>query len=175
MPRALRGSEACVFRWYKDSVTRRYLEWINGADAEEKTAGIFLLEDVAGSGKSAIAHTVAQRCRKHHILASSFFFNRDTPERRGPQLLFSTIARDLATLTKGVRNTSIAPLRKILVLLLRRNLVNLTNSSWGHFTRHRANRPIVLVIDALDEGCDSETVAILRSEVPKLPAHSVCL
>jgi hypothetical protein len=62
------GSETCVLRWHKDGITRRYLEWINEADAEEKKAEIFLLADVAGSGKSAIAHAVAQRSHNHGLL-----------------------------------------------------------------------------------------------------------
>jgi gluconate kinase len=35
------------------------------------------LADVAGSGKSAIAHTIAQRCHKKKLLASSFFFDQE--------------------------------------------------------------------------------------------------
>src|ERR1700742_1337215 len=76
--------------------------WVNEADAVKTKAEIFLLADVAGSGKSAIAHTIAQRSRRHGLLASSFFFNRNIPERRVPQRLPSTITRDLETLSKDI-------------------------------------------------------------------------
>jgi hypothetical protein len=67
-------------------------------DSEPATKKIFWLSDVAGSGKSAIAHTFAQRCHSKGLLASSFFFDREISGRSGPQKLFSTIARDLAGL-----------------------------------------------------------------------------
>jgi hypothetical protein len=35
--------------------------------------------------------------------------------------------------------------------------------------QHRIGRPAVIVIDALDEGCDQVTLSILRNQVPKLP------
>src|ERR1700722_9097670 len=69
--------------------------WIQTAN-HTKSAEIFLLSDLAGTGKSAIAHSVAKRCYDAGILASSFFFDRDVPERKGPQRLFSTIAYDIA-------------------------------------------------------------------------------
>jgi ABC-type dipeptide/oligopeptide/nickel transport system ATPase component len=143
--------------------------WINEADAEKNKAEIFLLAGVAGSGKSAIAHSVAQRSHKDGLLASSFFFNRDIPERRVPQRLFSTLAHDLATLTKGVEEHighSLAKDRSLASASQSRQFDELILKP---FIRHHINRPIVIVIDALDEGCDSETIAILRDEVPKLP------
>src|SRR5258705_10573198 len=73
------------------------ITWIDSADGS-KTAEILWLSDVAGAGKTAIAHTVAQHCASHGLLASSFFFDRNIPDRRSPQKLFSTIARDLVTL-----------------------------------------------------------------------------
>ena len=39
----------------------------------------------------------------------------------------------------------------------------------NQFSRRQINRPIVIVIDALDEGCDTETVSVLRNQVLKLP------
>ncbi|KIM89352.1 hypothetical protein PILCRDRAFT_40863, partial [Piloderma croceum F 1598] len=56
------------------------------------------LSDVAGAGKSAIAHTIAQYCHNHGLLGSSFFFNRNIPNRRTPHKLFTTIACDLVIL-----------------------------------------------------------------------------
>jgi hypothetical protein len=143
-------------------------KWINEADGS-KAAEIFLLMDVAGSGKSAIAHTIAQRSHSRGLLASSFFFCRDIPDRRVPQKLFSTITRDLASWNKDHAQDISRTLED------HRSLASASQSRQFEglilepFSRHRIDQPIVIVIDALDEGCDSETVSILRNKVPKLP------
>jgi len=72
-------------------------KWINAAEPTG-AAKIFWLCDVAGSGKSAIAHMVAQQCHEKGMLGSSFFFDRGISGRNEPCQLFSTIAQDLAGL-----------------------------------------------------------------------------
>jgi cytidylate kinase len=74
-------------------------EWIQW-DAK-LTTRIFWLTGVASAGKSTIAHTVAKRCHEAGLLASSFFFKRDTAEETTNKL-FSTIARGLAHFDKDV-------------------------------------------------------------------------
>ena len=65
------------------------------------------IQDVAGTGKSAIAHTVAQNCFYKGVLASSFFFDRNIPDQRTPVKLFSTIAHDLVWMSNDpVRHVS---------------------------------------------------------------------
>src|ERR1700722_20213036 len=54
--------------------------WIQSAD-DTKSAEIFLLSDLAGTGKSSIAHSVEKSCYDAGLLASSFFFDRDVAER----------------------------------------------------------------------------------------------
>ena len=142
--------------------------WINMADAS-KTAEILWLTGVTGAGKSAVAHTVAKRCYDQGLLASSFFFDRETAGRNGPQKLFSTIARDLANLNVDLGEqislaierdqsiTTAAPSRQFKELIL-------DLSRW-----HPIRRPVVIVIDALDEGYDVDMLQILQYEVPKLP------
>ncbi|KIM84261.1 hypothetical protein PILCRDRAFT_6526 [Piloderma croceum F 1598] len=153
--------------------TRRELfddiwRWIYTAD-ETKRAEIFWLCDVAGAGKSALAHTVALNCFHEGVLASSFFFDRNIPDRRSPQKLFSTIARDLVGLSKDL-------VRQVSHILENDRSVASASQS-RQFTelilkpacRHCIGRPVVIVIDGLDEGCDRETLSILRHQVPKLP------
>src|SRR3984957_2538539 len=142
--------------------------WIQSA-ADTKSAEIFLLSDFAGTGKSSIAHSVAKSCYDAGLLASSFFFDRDVAERNGPQTLFTSIARDLAPLNRGFserinlileNDRSLAwasPSRQFDQLILAPSLI------------HRFARPIVIVIDALDEGCSPELLKILCNEIPKLP------
>lgn len=129
------------------------------------------LTDVAGAGKSAIAHTIAMRCHDEGILASCFFFDREVAGRNGSQKLFSTIARDLAVLSADIaerigfaveRDQSLAtasPIRQFQELVL------------GVCQWCPGGRPIVIIIDALDEGCDADTLNILRNEISKLPRN----
>src|ERR1700722_19567499 len=142
--------------------------WIQSAD-DTKSAEIFLLSDLAGTGKSSIAHSVAKRCYDAGLLASSFFFDRDVAERNRPQHLFTSIARDLAPLNRAFyerinlileNDRSLAwasPSRQFDQLILAPSLI------------HRFARPIVIVIDALDEGCSPELLKILENDIPKLP------
>src|SRR3984957_9819207 len=57
--------------------------WIQSAD-DTKSAEIFLLSDLAGTGKSSIAHSVAKRCYNAGLLVSSFFFDRDVTDFSPP-------------------------------------------------------------------------------------------
>lgn len=50
--------------------------WSRSLDGQN----VFWLKGVAGSGKSAIAHTVARALHVRGALASSFFFDRNIPE-----------------------------------------------------------------------------------------------
>jgi hypothetical protein len=142
--------------------------WIHAAD-DGGAAEILCLWDIAGAGKTAIAHTVARDCFHQGILASSFFFDRNIPDRRSPLKLFSTITRDLVRLSKGLAG-HIAE-----VLESDRSIASASQSRQFDelilkpACRHRIRQPAVIVIDGLDEGCDRVTLSILRDHVPKLP------
>jgi hypothetical protein len=141
----------------------------------KKEAQIALLVDIAGSGKSAIAHTIAQRCYEMGVLGSSFFFDRDIAGRNGPEKLFITIALDLAGLSKNLAEAI------DLVLEQQRSLASAALSRQFDelilkpFQRHPVDGPVVIVIDALDESYDSEPnielLTILRDRVRKLPGN----
>ena len=76
--------------------------WIR-APSPTNTAVIFLLSAGAGVGKTALAHTIAQRCATEKILLSSFFFHRDTAERNTPDTLISTIAIDMCKIHQTIQ------------------------------------------------------------------------
>jgi hypothetical protein len=146
------------------------IKWIYLAE-EPTGAEIFWLSEVAGAGKSAIAHTIAQYCHINGLLGSSFFFDRNIPDRRTPQKLFTTIARDLVGLgnkfadhisvvLEGERSVASAcQTRQFEKLILEPSM------------RDRIGRPVVIVIDGFDEGYDLETLKILRDRVPELPGN----
>ncbi|KAF7971103.1 hypothetical protein HWV62_22104 [Athelia sp. TMB] len=143
--------------------------WAHSRDAQN----IFWLNGVAGSGKSAIAHTAARTLREAGVLTAAFFFSRDAAARNNPQSLFSTLARDLATLHSGIADDIAAALEREPALAsasLSRQFRALILEPCAH---HPLDRPIVVVIDALDESMqkdrDTSLLAIFRDAVPELP------
>ena len=144
------------------------ITWIHSAD-ESKSAEIFWLSDVAGAGKTAIAHTIAQYCDSHGLLGSSFFFDRNIPDRRTPHKLFSTIVRDLAGLNSGLADhigTILQNDRSLASACQSRQFDKLI---FKPSLMYHVGRPVVIIIDALDEGHDLETLEVLHNKIPKLP------
>ncbi|RDB23725.1 hypothetical protein Hypma_009409 [Hypsizygus marmoreus] len=69
------------------------VEWATSSADSHK---VYWLYGVAGSGKSAIAHSVAKRLSDQKRLGSFYSFDATNQVDRTPQYLFSTISRDLA-------------------------------------------------------------------------------
>lgn len=143
--------------------------WSRSLDCQN----VFWLNGVAGSGKSAIAHTVAGALHERGALASSFFFDRNVPSRNTIQTLCTTLALDIAA-----RHPAIVP--DISAAL--ESDPSLASASFPRqfeafiaepLRRHPITSPIVIVIDALDETIDDDSCAdlltLLRDEASKLP------
>lgn len=142
-------------------------EWITD---DHKSAKIFWIVDVAGVGKTALAHSVGQRCHAEGVFVFSFFFDREVAGRNSAHKLFSTIARGLAKIDQGVAKhickaiehdpdfaTTASVSRQFDELILRPS------------QRYSGTSPIVIIIDGLDEGYDADLLAILRDKVRNLP------
>lgn len=120
-----------------------------------------------------VAHTFAQRCFKSNILATSFFFDRVTAGRNSPEMLFSTIARDLArmndeaeaSISEAIKHDPSLPTASI-----SRQFDELI---LGPSSCLPADRPIVVVIDGLDEVSNdtNELLVILAEKVSSLPKN----
>lgn len=144
--------------------------WINDTETSNM-AKIFWLKAVAGAGKSAIAHTIAQRSQTHGLLASSFFFDRNSAGRNEPSKLFSTIARGLAHFDKRIaRRISLAIEldQTITTAPIHRQFEKLVRDPSTQYTNDRA---VVIIIDALDEGYNTALLKILRDKVPELQSN----
>ena len=138
-------------------------DWIR---TPTQRAEIYFLADVAGSGKSAIAHSIAVWCSEQNILASSFFFDRKEAARNHCQGVILQVARDLA-----YRSPKIASLQDsnyanhALSVQFEKLVIEPTQQSPLPGSQ-------VLIFDALDEADDNaDFLNILRYNVPKLPSN----
>lgn len=104
------------------------------------------------------------------------FFDGQVAKKNRPKMLFSTIARNLADRDAGLRQ------RIVHAIETTKSLAGATISV--HFrdlilkTSHSHSlldgRPIIMIVDALDEGHADEArdvLRVLRDEVPKLPGN----
>jgi len=143
------------------------MDWVRFTDG--KKADIYWLEDVAGSGKSALAHSIAQRCDEHGILASSFFFDC-TAGRTSPRALIWTLTRDIAQLNDGIADEISLALQADYGIASAKSIGYMFNKLIvGPASRCAISRPVVVVIDALDEGYNDDLLSILGNDIPKLP------
>jgi hypothetical protein len=73
---------ADIFGWFNDTdPSREHVFWLNG---------------LAGTGKSAVARTVADRAQEQGRLVATFFFSRNTAATRTPSAIIPTIVYQLA-------------------------------------------------------------------------------
>lgn len=89
--------------------TRRELlgdieKWLDGPTGK----GIFWLNGAAGTGKSTIAYTVAERLSQRHsacqaVLGASFFFRRGEGDQASAALFFPTVVYELRQKIPGLR------------------------------------------------------------------------
>jgi hypothetical protein len=146
-------------------VLRKIHDWI-------KTDGtsLFWLNGVAGTGKSTIAHSIAQACDIQGSLGASFFFSRDQQARRETRFLFQTIAFQLGCAHPALKLHIANALedQSILTSNSRRQLQQLILEPVVRI-KDSFSSPIVVVLDALDE-CEEEAavshvIQLLTSEL----------
>ena len=152
----------------RQSLRKEIGEWITSIlDKPE----IYLLSGLAGIGKTTVAQTVAERADSIQLLGASFFFSRDEADRRNAEKFYTTIAFQLSAYDerfaqaignalldkKGAAATSKKPTEQLDALIVEplRGLLN------------QRSRPLVIVVDALDE-CDAEDARIVLESLAHL-------
>ncbi|KIM22397.1 hypothetical protein M408DRAFT_45290, partial [Serendipita vermifera MAFF 305830] len=129
---------------------RAIRRWVNGNNSGNR---MFCLLDVAGSGKSTVAKTMADEWKAENRLVARFFFSRDTAETMSTKSFCSTVANTFAThnaifkasmeqYTKKHPDWQLLPLEEQFEGLVSGPL-------------KKCQQPAILMIDALDE-CDKE-------------------
>ncbi|KAF7377533.1 NACHT domain-containing protein [Mycena sanguinolenta] len=135
--------------------------WSSEVNASNMT---LWLQGPAGAGKSAIAQSFCQKLEAHYYLGASFFFKRGHPSRGIGNKLFPTLAYQLALCQpelkqaiSGIVEDDPSILDRALSIQLRKLIIDPCRQAIR-------NRPLVVVIDGLDE-CDDQEIQreILRS------------
>ncbi|KAI0026712.1 hypothetical protein K488DRAFT_65028 [Vararia minispora EC-137] len=122
--------------------------WVNDADG----ARVCLLVGFAGTGKSAIAHSLGLRFHALRRLGCFFAFDRNFQGDRHPESVLSTIAHELAGWNASFKHALAAALRDDSTLA---HTVDIT-AQWNGLIMEPAKRvqffgPILIIIDAFDE------------------------
>jgi hypothetical protein len=124
------------------------------------------LNGLAGTGKSTIAQTIAERTFADGRLGASFFCSRDFEDRSNLRLIFPTLSIQLAR-----RYTEF---RSVLVPLVRSD-PGIVHESLHSQMNKLIVRPLaqsavstVIIIDALDECKDEETTSAILSVLGRL-------
>jgi len=142
------------------------LDGMESWSKDPNASPIYWLNGLAGTGKSTIAQTFAERLFADGGLGASFFCSRDFEDRRNLHCIFPTLAFQLAHKYPGFRSA--------LIPLLRSN-PDIGHESLSSQMRAMIVEPLslsdistVIVIDALDECADEEPQSAILSVMGRL-------
>ena len=130
---------------------------------------VFWLNGLAGTGKSTIAQTIAERFFAEESLGASFFCSRDFEDRSDLHFIFPTLAFQLAHKYPNFRSHYVS--------LLRSNPDVVHESLYSQMQRliveplQTTGVSTVIVIDALDECRDDEPSSAILSVLGRFVAQ----
>ncbi|KAJ7908828.1 hypothetical protein B0H13DRAFT_2273195 [Mycena leptocephala] len=150
---------------------RRHIDdvmaWVRAKDVIG-SGQIYLLADVLGSGKTALAHSIAEQCSDAGVLASTFFFDR-TAGRTSPRQFVYNLVRDLDQIpalsphiSRALRAEPSLTLSQPVARLFKKLVI-------GPVVESRVSGPLVVVIDALNEAEPGDLERIFQTQITDLP------
>jgi NACHT domain len=147
------------------------VSWLEGLEGQRRP--IYWLSGLAGIGKSTIAKTVADRAKGMGMLGASFFFSRDDEPLRNPQLVFPTLAFQLAQSRDAFKKVIMKALKNDSTLGEKERLPQLLGLILEPLLKvNPKQQPVLIILDALDECEDRGAAEILRllfSLVTRIP------
>jgi AAA ATPase domain len=164
------GPSSCL-EGTRVSVLGEIMSWFESP--ESGTPPAYWLSGLAGIGKSTIAQTVAERADENGTLGASFFFSRGDAPLRNPNLVFPTLAFQLAQYDNEFKNNIGHAIQQDATLGHKKPLAQfegLILKPLGELDSHQ--RTILIVLDALDE-CEEQGAAtilqLLLSHASRVP------
>ena len=151
----------------RDTIIKDIIQWVNKPNGDD-VPRIFLLSGVAGSGKSAIAHTIAHLFDEQKRLGSSYCFAHADQANRRPDNLLSTIALDIADIDQHWKMS-------LDIIVKGNRSLRTTGSAIEQFKKFILEPakalttvgPILVVIDALDESAKGQSRKYLLDTLAK--------
>lgn len=142
------------------------LDEIESWSKDYRLSPVYWLNGLAGTGKSTIAQTIAERLFAEGKLGASFFCSRDFEDRRDLHYIFPTLAIQLAHAYPGFRST-LVPFIRSQPGIVHESLYNQMESL---IVRPLSTLDItmVIIIDALDECVDEEPQSAILSVIGRL-------
>jgi len=141
----------------REGILSEIKDWIDktGEDVEQ----VFWLSGTAGKGKSAIAHTIAIWFDERGGPGACFCFDRTREAERRHEMIFTTMARDMAdrdpimrrTLACAVLDDNELRHTKDVTRQWKKLILGPVNASQA------IDAPVLMVIDALDESGDERS------------------
>jgi hypothetical protein len=150
-------------------VLRAIDNWAKKSDGE----CIFWLNGMAGTGKSTVSQTIAHRLKGVDLLGASFFFKRGEQDRGNAKMLFPTLAKQLITtippMLPGIRK-AIEDDPEITEKVLREQFEKLILQPL--LAIKGSNAIMVIIIDALDECDQEESIRVILRLLPQVKKSS---
>ncbi|KAF5329656.1 hypothetical protein D9619_009192 [Psilocybe cf. subviscida] len=155
-----RADEVKCYPGTREEIIDLTERWMDGKG--DGTAAMMWLSGPAGAGKSAIVQTIVERCKRRGVQAASFFFFRSDPTRSSARPLVATLLYQIFKFYPPARQAVATILADDPLLFYTSiqdqfdQLLSIPTQDIPLAPESPARRPIVLLIDGLDE-CDSET------------------
>ncbi|KAJ2932497.1 hypothetical protein H1R20_g4615, partial [Candolleomyces eurysporus] len=151
-------------------VTEELMEWIQDRESPQR---LLCMTGAAGSGKSALQQTVAEKCSRLDILSSTFFFSSTDPTRNTVSTVIPTIAYQLGSSKPALREAISAAVTKD-PLIFERSLKTQMNKlivnpiedlSRAIPNPELAALPYAILIDGVDECANEQRQAELLATI----------
>jgi NACHT domain len=147
----------------RNDVLTLVIDWASNPTSTQKA---LWLHGPAGSGKSTISTTLADRFRRAKQLGAFLFFDRDVTERSNPAVVARTLAYQLSSFYPQIGNlimTAIQSSPQILISPIPSQFQELLVEPLSCIESLDTDSKIVLVLDALDEcGTKQDRKALLE-------------
>jgi len=142
--------------------------WIETAAGDSPK--IFCLSAAAGAGKSAVAHSVAERAK--HLIASAFFVMRGNADRRSLSRILGTLIWELAGRNQRFGDAIGEAIERERALASADPVRQFTELLLPSIRYIDQTKPLLWIIDALDElESPRAFIDLLCHHIPKLPGN----